>query len=148
MAYVELQITTNYSFLRGASHVEELVETAANLGYDTIRVTDRNTVAGMVRAFQRTREAGLRLVPGCRLDLADAPSLLVYPTDRPAWSRLCRLLTVAKRRAHARGLRAGSCILNWSDVAAHAEGLVGVMLAETADEALPAHLQALRGLFG
>jgi error-prone DNA polymerase len=148
MAYVELQVTTNYSFLRGASHVEELVETAANLGYDTIGVTDRNTVAGMVRAFQRTREAGLRLVPGCRLDLADAPSLLVYPTDRPAWSRLCRLLTVGKRRAHARKLRAGSCILNWSDVAAHAEGLVGVMLAEAADDALPAHLQALRGLFG
>jgi error-prone DNA polymerase len=90
-SYVELQLTTNYSFLRGASHVEELVEAAAHLGFTAIGVTDRNTVAGMVRAFQRCREAGLRLIPGCRLDLADAPSLLVYPTDRAGWSGLCRL---------------------------------------------------------
>ena len=144
-SYVELQLTTNYSFLRGASHVEELVETAANLGYTAIGVTDRNSVAGMVRAFQRCREAGLRLVPGCRLDLTDAPSLLVYPTDRPAWSRLCRLLTVGKRRGHEQGLRAGSCILQWADVAGHAEGLVGVLLAETVEGA---HLQAHAQLFG
>ena len=148
MPYVELQLTTNYSFLRGASHVEELVETAANFGYTAIGVTDRNSVAGMVRAFQRCREAGLRLLPGCRLDLADAPSILVYPTDRPAWSRLCRLLTVGKRRAHGQGLRAGSCILNWADVAAHAEGLIGVMLAPVADDALTPHLQAHAELFG
>ena len=148
MPYAELHLTTNYSFLRGASHVEELVETAANLGYTAIGVTDRNSVAGMVRAFQRCREAGLRLIPGCRLDLADAPSLLVYPTDRAAWSRLCRLLTVGKRRAHAQKLRAGACILHWADVAAHAEGLVAVMLAEAADDALTPHLQAHRTLFG
>ncbi|MBW4024834.1 MAG: error-prone DNA polymerase [Proteobacteria bacterium] len=148
MPYVELQLTTNYSFLRGASHVEELVETAASLGYTAIAVTDRNSVAGMVRAFQRCREAGLRLIPGCRLDLADAPSLLVYPTDRAAWSRLCRLLTTGKRRAHDQKLRAGSCILHWSDVAAHADGLVGVLLAETADDGLTPHLRAHRDLFG
>jgi error-prone DNA polymerase len=142
MAYVELQITTNYSFLRGASHVEELVETAANLGYTAIGVTDRNSVAGMVRAFQRTREAGLRLLPGCRLDFTDAPSLLVYPTDRAAWSRLCRLLTTGKRRAHAQGLRAGSCILHWADVAAEPPGLIAVLLTEAADAApLQAHAQ-------
>jgi error-prone DNA polymerase len=145
MPYVELQLTTNYSFLRGASHVEELVETAANLGYTAIGVTDRNSVAGMVRAFQRCREAGLGLVPGCRLDLTDAPSLLVYPTDRAAWSRLCRLLTVGKRCAHTQGMKAGSCILHWADVAGHAEGLVGALLTETADAA---HLRALREVFG
>jgi error-prone DNA polymerase len=148
MPYVELQVTTNYSFLRGASHVEELVETAAQLGYPAIGVTDRNSVAGMVRAYQRCREAGLRLIPGCRLDLAGAPSLLVYPTDRAAWSRLCRLLTVGKRRAHAQGLRAGSCILHWADITTHAEGLVGVLLAETADDALTPHLAAHQALFG
>ena len=148
MSYVELQLTTNYSFLRGASHVEELVETAANLGYTAIGVADRNSVAGMVRAFQRCREAGLRLVPGCRLDLADAPSLLVYPTDRPAWSRLCRLLTLGKRRGHEQKRRAGTCILRWADVEAHAEGLVGVLLAEEADDRLTAHLRAHRELFG
>jgi error-prone DNA polymerase len=148
MAYIELQLTTNYSFLRGASHVEELVETAATLGFAAIGVTDRNSVAGMVRAFQRCREAGLRLIPGCRLDLADAPSLLVYPKDREAWSRLCRLLTTGKRRGHEQKRRAGSCILHWADVAAHAGGLVGVLLADTADDALTPHLQAHRSLFG
>jgi error-prone DNA polymerase len=148
MPYAELHLTTNYAFLRGASHVEELVETAANLGFTAIGVTDRNSVAGMVRAYQRCREAGLRLVPGCRLDLTDAPSLLVYPTDRAAWSRLCRLLTVGKRRAHTQGLRAGSCILHWADVLAHAEGLIAVLLAETADDALTPHLQAHARVFG
>ena len=148
MPYVELHLTTNYSFLRGASHVEELVETAANLGYAAIGVTDRNSVAGMVRAFQRTREAGLRLVPGCRLDLTDSPSLLVYPTDRAAWSRLCRLLTVGKRRAHARGLKAGACTLRWTDVVDHAAGLLAVLLAEAADDALTPHLQAHAQVFG
>jgi error-prone DNA polymerase len=148
MPYTELQVTTNYSFLRGASHVEELVETAAGLGFTALGITDRNSVAGMVRAFQRSREAGLRLVPGCRLDLADAPSLLVYPTDRAAWSRLCRLLTTGKRRAHGQKLRAGACILHWADVAAQAEGLVGVLLAHVADDALTPHLHAMREAFG
>ena len=97
--YVELQVTTNYSFLRGASHVEELFAQAAVLGLPALGVTDRNSVAGMVRAHQRAREAGVRLIVGCRLDLMDGPSVLVYPIDRPAWSRLTRLLTVGKRRA-------------------------------------------------
>ncbi|HEX2941867.1 MAG TPA: PHP domain-containing protein, partial [Rhodopila sp.] len=122
--YVELQVTTNYSFLRGASHIEELVARAAVLRMPALGITDRNSVAGVVRAHQRAREAGIRLVIGCRLDLADAPAILVYPTDRPAWSRLTRLLTLGKHRAGK-----GQCTLYWRDVQESADGLVAILCA-------------------
>ncbi len=100
--YAELQVTSNYSFLRGASHVEELLLAARALGHDALAITDRNTLAGVLRAHGRAAELGMRLIVGCRLDLRDGTSLLVYPTDRPAYSRLCRLLTWARRgRARA-----------------------------------------------
>jgi error-prone DNA polymerase len=99
-AYAELQITTNFCFLRGASHAHELVLRAAELGLAAIGVTDRNSLAGIVRAHLATKEMGLRLVVGCRLDFRDgSPSLLCYPTDRDAYGLLCRLLTIGKRRA-------------------------------------------------
>src|SRR3546814_5150495 len=72
--YAELQVTSNFSFLRGASHPEELVVTAAELGHKAIAITDRNSLAGVVRAHQAAKEANLRLVVGCRLDLEDARS--------------------------------------------------------------------------
>ena len=97
-AYAELQVTTNYSFLRGASHVEELVLQAQAVGLEAIGVTDRNSVAGIVRAHQRAREVGMRLVPGCHLDLRCGSAVLAYPMDRAAWSGLCRLLTLGKAR--------------------------------------------------
>src|SRR5690348_17722968 len=98
-AYAELQVTSNFSFLRGASHPRELVETAKALGHSAIAITDRNSLAGVVRAHAAAEEWGLRLIIGCRLDLADAPSLLCFPTDRAAYGRLSRLLTLGKRRA-------------------------------------------------
>ena len=67
--YAELQVTSNYSFLRGASHIEELLGQARFLGLPAIGITDRNTLAGMARAHQRAEEAGIRLAVGCRLDL-------------------------------------------------------------------------------
>jgi error-prone DNA polymerase len=96
--YVELQITTNFSFLRGASHPDELVGHAASLGYCTIAITDRNTVAGVVRAHAAGRKNGVRVIPGCRLDLLDGPGLLAYPTTIKAWANLCILLYC--RRKH------------------------------------------------
>jgi len=69
--YAELQVTTNFSFLRGGSHPHELVERAAALGLAAVAVTDRNSFAGIVRAHQAAKEVGIRLVVGCRLDLAD-----------------------------------------------------------------------------
>jgi len=127
--YAELQVTTNYSFLRGASHVEELFAQAAMLGLPALGITDRNSLAGIVRAHQRAEEAGVRLVVGCRLDLFDGCSVLVYPTDRPAYARLTRLLTIGKKRAGK-----GGCNLNWDDLAAHADGLIALHLSRSAGE--------------
>src|ERR1700753_96792 len=113
LPYTELQVTTNYSFLRGASHIEELVARAAILGMKAIAVNDRNSLAGILPGHQPGREPGIRLIVGCRLDLADGPSVLVYPTSRAAYSRLTRMLTVGKGRAGK-----GKCELHWSDLAA------------------------------
>src|SRR6476620_702165 len=122
--YAELDVTTKFSFLRGGSHAEELVATAKALGLEAIAVTDRNTLAGVVRAHLAAREVGgIKFIVGVRLDLDDAPSLLAYPTDRAAYGRLCRLLTLGKRRAEK-----GKCTLHLDDVAAHAKGLIFIAL--------------------
>ncbi len=121
--YAELQVTTNFSFLRGAAHPAELVPTAAALGHAAIAITDRNSLAGIVRAYQAAKEAGLRLVVGCRLDLADGTSLLAFPQDRVAYGRLTRLLTLGKRRAPK-----GECRLDYADVMAHGVGQIVVAL--------------------
>ncbi|MEM1105913.1 MAG: error-prone DNA polymerase [Pseudomonadota bacterium] len=118
-AYAELQVTTNFSFLRGASHAEELVAMAKAKGLSAIGVCDRNTLAGVVRAHIAAQEAGLDLCVGARLDLADGPSLLTYPTDRAAYGRLSRLLTLGKRAAPK-----GDCHIRISDVIAHGEGQI------------------------
>ncbi len=137
-AYAELQVASNFSFLRGASHAQELVETAKELGLAAIAITDRNTLAGVVRAHVAAKEVGIRLVVGCRLDLADGPSLLCFPTDRAAYGRLCRLLTLGKRRAEK-----GECLLTLDDVYAHAEGQIFIVLPpeEIDHEAFTAELR-------
>jgi error-prone DNA polymerase len=127
--YAELQVTSNYSFLRGGAHIEELFAQAALLGLPALGITDRNSLAGIVRAHQRAAETKVRLVVGCRLDLNDGTSLLVYPTDRPAYARLCRLLTVGKGRAGK-----GACDLGWNDVSAYAEGQIAVLLTDQAHD--------------
>jgi error-prone DNA polymerase len=141
-AYAELQVASNYSFLRGASHADELVGTAAALGLSAIAITDRNTLAGVVRAHVAAKEAELRLVVGCRLDLIDGPSLLCLPTDRAAYGRLCRLLTLGKRRAEK-----GECILTLEDVYGHAEGqiFIAVPPEEIEHEAFKAELRRIAG---
>ncbi len=143
--YAELQVTTNFSFLRGASHPHELVTTAAALGHHAIAITDRNSLAGIVRAYQAARTAGLRLVVGCRLDLADGAGLLVYPVDRAAYGRLTRLLTVGKRRAAK-----GECRLDYADVVAHGAGQIIVVLPPEAlsDPETPYDIAAIPDEFG
>src|SRR5690606_7284986 len=118
MAYVELQVTTNFSFLRVASHPDELMERAAALGYRAVAVTDRNSFAGLVRAHVAARKHGIRLIPGCRLDPMDGPSLLAYPTNREAYGWLSRLLTKGNLRAEK-----GQCCLFKADVFGYSEGL-------------------------
>ena len=146
--YAELQVTTNYSFLRGASHPHELFGQAAALGIAALGVVDRNSVAGIVQSWQSAKEKGVRLVAGCRLDLrpdapgAPAPALLAFPTDRPAWSRLCGLLTLGKGRVGRGPGNKGGCDLGWDDVAAASAGLL-LVLVPTDDAALPGQLARL-----
>ncbi len=118
MSYVELQVTTNFSFLRGASHPEEMVGQAAELGYKEIGITDRNSVAGIVRAHVAAKKRGIRIIPGCRLDLLDGPSLLAYPVDRTGYSLLCNLLTTGNLRAEK-----GECHLYKTDTYKCSKGI-------------------------
>jgi error-prone DNA polymerase len=142
-AYAELQVTTNYSFLRGASHPEELFAQAAAIGMPALGIVDRNSLAGIVSCHRHAEETGVRLVVGCRLDLTDGMAVLVYPTDRAAYARLCRLLTLGKGRAGP-----GACDLSWRDLAAHAEGLIAILVPEAPDEDLADRLQDMRAEFG
>ncbi|MNK04808.1 Error-prone DNA polymerase [compost metagenome] len=119
MEYSELQMTSNFSFLRGASHAHELVAQAAILGYQKIAVTDRNTLAGIVRAHAAAKEKGLGFIPACRLDLLDGPSLLAYPTDKEAYGRLSALLTKGNLRAEK-----GECHISRADVYEHSKGML------------------------
>ena len=143
--YAELQITTNFSFLRGASHPEEMVHAAAALGHTAVAITDRNTLAGVVRAYGVAKETGLRLIVGARLDLTDAPSLLCLPTDRAAYGRLSRLLTLGKRRAPK-----GACDIALADVFDHAEGQIFIALPPDDPTAadFARHLVCLRDRLG
>ena len=118
-SYAELQVTSNFSFLRGASHAEELVRQAVALGISAIAVTDRNTLAGVVRAHVAAREQPIQLIIGARLDLACGHSLLCWPTDRAAYGRLSQLLTLGKTQ---RGAPKGECWIGLADVLAHAQG--------------------------
>ncbi|HBK07115.1 MAG TPA: error-prone DNA polymerase, partial [Acetobacteraceae bacterium] len=138
-SYTELQVTTNYSFLRGASQIEELIARAVVLGMKELAITDRNSLAGIVRAHQRAKEARIRLIVGCRLDLAGGPSVLVYPTTRTGYSRLTRLLTVGKERAGK-----GKCTLHWPDLAAASEDLLAILCTDPTTESL----QRLKADFG
>ena len=111
MSYAELCVTSNFTFLTGASHAEELVARAKELGLAAIAITDRNTFAGIVRAHAAAKEIGLRFIVGVRLALTDAPDILAYPKTRAGYANLCRLLTTGKRRTEK-----GKCEIGLADV--------------------------------
>ena len=124
-AYAELQVTSNFSFLRGASHAWELMATAQALGISALGVCDHNTLAGVVRPWTAAKDNKLTVRPltGCRLNFVDgSPSLLVYPTDRTAYGRLTRLLTVGQLRG-----KKGECHLSYGDFLDHAQGLLALI---------------------
>jgi error-prone DNA polymerase len=143
MSYVELQVTSHFSFLRGASSAQELFATAALMGMRALAVTDRNSLAGIVRAFEASNDTGVRLIVGCRLDLRCGMSVLVYPMDRAGYGRLCRLLSLGKARAGK-----GACHLDWADVADHAQGLLAVLVPDMADDDCALRLRRMREVFG
>ncbi len=152
--YAELQVTTNYSFLRSGSHPGELALQALGLGHTAIGITDRNTLAGVVRAHAAIKEyyeehptpkeQRIRLLVGTRLETRDGYSLLAYPTDLDAYKRLSRLLTVGNRRAAK-----GQCDLTFDDLAAYAEGILAIVLPPRRpdDPAFRERLRALARLF-
>ena len=124
--YAELAVTSNFSFLRGASDPEDLVGTAKQLGLIGLGIADRNSVAGVVRAHVMAQEIGgskvdntkFKLAVGARLVFSDdTPDILAYPRDRAAWGRLTRLLSLGKRRAEK-----GDCILGLPDLLDYMEG--------------------------
>lgn len=123
MEYIELQVTSNFSFLRGASHPEELVEEAASMGYRKIAITDHNTLAGIVRAHSAARKLNIQIIPACRLNLMDGASLLAYPTDNESYGQLSALLSLGNLRTEK-----GSCELYKKDVFEHAKGIIFIAI--------------------
>ncbi|MGY2734838.1 error-prone DNA polymerase [Sphingomonas sp. UYP23] len=154
MTWCELQVTSHYSFLRGASSPEDLFKAAALMGMPALGITDRNSVGGVVRALYACDELAkhfdlhIRPVVGCRLDLVDGTSLLVWPEDRAAWSRLTQLLTLGKGRANPQKGEKGQCFLHWEDVAEHADGLVAALVPGLADHGDPLALRWMADAFG
>lgn len=124
MQYTELQVTTNFSFLRGASHPEEMVEQASIYGYKEIAITDRNSLAGIVRAHVAAKKRNMRILPACRLDLQDGPGLLAYPTNKSAYELICALLSKGNLRTEK-----GSCELYKQDVYEHCKDSRLIVLA-------------------
>jgi error-prone DNA polymerase len=130
MSYVELAVTTNYSFLRGASHPGQFVEQAAALGHAAIGITDRNSLAGVVRAYEEWTklDAGTRphLLVGARLVFRDGtPDILAYPEDRAGYGKLCQLLSLGKSRAPK-----GECFLDLADLLKHRNGLLLIVMPD------------------
>src|SRR3978361_789967 len=123
MNYTELQVTSNFTFLRGASHPDELIVHAADLGYKEIAITDRNSLAGIVRAHVAAKAKGIRMITGCRLDLKDGASLLAYPTNKEAYSNLCELLTKGNLRTEK-----GKCDLYKQDVYEYAKEIKFIVI--------------------
>src|SRR5271166_2426685 len=140
--YAELHCKTNFSFLEGASHPDELVNQSAMLSYAGLAITDRNSVAGVVRAHVAAKKIGLKLLIGAEVTLADASPVLLWAMNRQGYGRLCRLLTRGRRSAPKE-----ECHLTFADVAEHADGLLAGVLLPAASE-LSTELARWREVFG
>ncbi len=143
--YAELSTMSNYTFLTGASHPEELVQQAALLGHSVACIADVNTLAGIVRAHVAAKDIGIPLAVGSRLRLARDGDMevLVYPTDRASYARLCRLLTIGRRRAPK-----GECDLGVEDLIEHSHGLLGILMPpDHIDDRFIDTARRLRGMF-
>ncbi|MEQ8658629.1 MAG: error-prone DNA polymerase [Hyphomicrobiales bacterium] len=150
--YADLAVTSNFSFLRGASHPGDLVGQAIELGHTGVGIADINSVAGTARAYRTLRDLresdeeaisqaakAFQLVVGSRLVFADGtPDILTYPEDKEGWGRLCRLLTLGKRRAEK-----GDCTLTLGDLLRHARGLLLIVMPDTGTTKLDDTLQQL-----
>ncbi|MDQ6620594.1 MAG: error-prone DNA polymerase [Pseudomonadota bacterium] len=123
LPYAELHCLSNFSFLRGASHPEELVERAHALGYGALALTDECSVSGVVRAHLAARECKLPLIIGSEVKLDDGMKLVLLATDRESYGDVCQLITRGRRNAQK-----GSYRLTRADVTQHARGLLALWL--------------------
>ena len=147
MTYVPLWVKSNFSFLEGASHPEELVEEAARLGLPAVAVTDRDGVYGVVRAWQKAKELGVKLLVGAQVTVDDGSRLVLLVQDREGYRQLCRLLTAGRSRCPK-----GESRVTWDEVSTHAQGLIALwggeeskLLARAAPDVLAARLKAAFG---
>jgi error-prone DNA polymerase len=146
-SYAELQVSSNFSFLRGASHPQELVAAAHEYGHHAIALTDRNTLSGIVLAhstLKKTAARQTRFIVGCCLDLSNGESILCYPTNRKAYGNLTQLLTLGRRRANK-----GECILELTNVVDYAEGQHFILpFPQVLSDSARTHMQRCADLFG
>ena len=119
--YVPLWCKSNFSFLEGASHPEELIETCAEVGLEKLTLTDRDGIYGVVEAHVKARELGIRLIIGSTVTIDDGTCLVLLVVDREGYANLCRLLTLGRRRSAKGESRVG-----WQEVCAHAGGLIAL----------------------
>jgi len=144
MRYAELHCLTNFSFLEAASHPEELIAQAAELGYSALAITDRNTLAGIVRAYTAAKDHDFQIIVGSEIQPADSLPIVLWVTNRQGYANLCRLITLGRRQAPK-----GECYLTVDDIAAHAEGLLaGVAPPVDAEELSMPDLHRYRDIFG
>lgn len=142
--YAELNCLTNYSFLQAASHPDELVDRAHALNYSALAITDRNSLAGVVRAHSAAKPLGLKLLIGAEITLVDSSPVVLLAMDRAGYGRLARLLTVGKRR-----VAKGECQLHFDDVAQFNEGLLAcVLLNEDEPERQQHEIHHWKEVFG
>jgi len=138
MRYVELHCKSNFSFLEGASHPAEMVERAAALGYAGIAITDRNSLAGVVRGWTPAKECGLPYLVGAEIHPTDAPMMVLWPTDRASYGRLCRLISRGRMRREK-----GECDLHWDDISQYSEGMIAaVRSSHRTDQSSDVHKQS------
>jgi error-prone DNA polymerase len=152
MQYVELHCKSNFSFLEAASHPDELVERAGALGYAGIAITDRHSLAGVVRGWTPAKEMGLTYLVGAEIHPTDAPMMVVWPTDRASYGRLCRLISRGRMRREK-----GQCEITWEDIASFSDGLLAAIrppqlnasrAPEATPESVPDRLEDFADCFG
>ncbi len=145
-SYAPLWCKSNFSFLEGASHPDEIVEQAHRLGLSSVAVTDRDGVYGVVRAHVRAREFGIKLIVGAQVSVDDGTHLVLLASNRVGYTQLCRLLTTGRRRSDK-----GSSVVSWPEICRHAEGLIALWGGEcsrlTAADERPNVIEDVRSAF-
>src|SRR3990167_6902238 len=120
-SYIPLWCKSHFSFLEGASHPDELVEEAHRLGLQSLALTDRDGVYGIVRAHVKAREVGLHLIVGSEITVSDGSTIVLLVPDRSGYADLCRLITTGRLRSAK-----GESAVTWDEICRHANGLIAL----------------------